>query len=319
MNVDLPSDLTPLLERWVGAGIISADQADRIRADVATMPSGGRPKGASLVAEAVGYLGGVIVLVGLGLVVGWFWNDLSTAARIGLAGGVAVAMLVAGAYVPGRLGPTGARLRAVLWAASSVALFSCLVVVGDDGLSWDEDRVLLLAAGGTAIVSAVLWRLHRRLPQHIVVLVSLTIAASAGTALVTEAYPWSGLAIWAVGTVWLGLSLADLLPRRAGTVLGAIGAVIGAVVVVGEGWGTALALVTVAALVLAAVALRDLALLGVGSVGTLIVLPIVVDRYFPGVLPAALSLVGVGLLLVVTAVFVSRRRRATPDAPAPGA
>jgi LPXTG-motif cell wall-anchored protein len=47
-------------------------------------------------------------------------------------------------------------------------------------------------------------------------------------------------------------------------------------------------------------------------VGTLIVLPIVVDRYFPGVLPAALSLVGVGLLLVVTAVFVARRRRRTP-------
>ncbi len=221
----------------------------------------------------------------------------------------AVLLVVAGALVSGPLGEAGGRLRAVLWAGSSLALFGCLALVGSDSLHWDGDRVLTVAATGTAVFSAVLWAVHRRLPQHIATLTSLLIAVAAGTTMLTEAYPWSGLAVWSVGIVWVALSWFDVFPRRSGMALGAISAIIGAVIVEGEEWGTALALATVAALVLAAVAKRDLVVLGVASVGTLIVLPMVVDRYFPGVLPAALSLVGVGLLLVVLAVFVARRRR----------
>jgi uncharacterized membrane protein len=304
------SDLAPLIDRWVGAGIISTDQAERIRADLASMPS--RPhetKGGSLVAEAMGYLGGVIVLVGLGLVVGWFWDDMSTLARIALTGGAAVLLLVAGALVSSGLGEAGGRLRAMLWFGSSGALFGCLAILGSESLHWDGDQVVTLAATGTTVVSAALWAVHRRLPQHIATLANLVTAVGAGTSLVTESYPWPGLAVWGVGVVWVGLSWFCVFPRRSGMALGAISAIIGALIVESEPWGTPLALTTVAALVLAAVAKRDLVVLGVASVGTLIVLPMAVDRYFPGVLPAALSLVGVGLVLVVLAVSVARRRR----------
>ncbi len=313
------SDLGPLVERWVAAGIINTDQAERIRADLATMPEPEReqaPRGGSLVAEAMGYLGGVIVLVGLGLVVGWFWDDMSTLARIGLSGGAAALLLVAGAMVSarmgeagGRLSEAGGRLRAVLWAGSSIALFGCLALTASESLHWEGDRVVTFAATATTVASALLWAVNRRMPQHIVVLTSLLVSVAAGTSLLTEAYPWAGLAVWAVGVVWVALSWFCVFPRRSGMALGAVSAIIGAVIVEGEQWGTALALVTVAALVLAAVAQRDLVVLGVASVGTLIVLPIAVDRFFPGVLPAALSLVGVGLSLVVLAVFVARRRR----------
>ena len=69
----------------------------------------------------------------------------------------------------------------------------------------------------------------------------------------------------------------------------------------------ALALATLAALVLLAVRSRDLPLLGIASLGTLLVLPQTMARYFPGALGPALALLGVGILLVVTAVLITRR------------
>jgi hypothetical protein len=104
-----------------------------------------------------------------------------------------------------------------------------------------------------------------------------------------------GAAVRAVGVAWA-------------LVLGAIAAIIGSVWIEGEGWGTWIALATVAGLVVYAVLARELVLLAVASLGTLVVLPELVVRYFPGVLSAALTLIVVGLLLVLTAVFTARRR-----------
>jgi len=72
-------DLSVAIEHWVADGIITAEQATRMRADLAeslTVPLGGLPAAvprtsrAALVTEALGYLGGVIILVAVGLVVG---------------------------------------------------------------------------------------------------------------------------------------------------------------------------------------------------------------------------------------------------------
>jgi hypothetical protein len=84
--------------------------------------------------------------------------------------------------------------------------------------------------------------------------------------------------------------------------------VVGAATVVNEGWGVVLALATVSALIGLALALRDLFLLGVGAIGTLIVLPPIMERYFPGALAPALVLMCLGALLVVAAVLMTRRR-----------
>jgi hypothetical protein len=125
---------------------------------------------------------------------------------------------------------------------------------------------------------------------------------------------WPNLAVWGFGVVWFLLSLPDVVPSRSGGVLGAITAAIGGLMMLGEqDWGPVFALGTVVALVAVAVLRRDLPVLGVGSVGTLIALPVAVAEYFPGMLPAALSLVAGGLALVATAVFTSRRRQ--PSSP----
>jgi hypothetical protein len=76
-------------------------------------------------------------------------------------------------------------------------------------------------------------------------------------------------------------------------------------------WGPLFALGTMIALIVIAVALRELAVLSVSSIGTLIALPPAVDQYLPGgVLSTALALVVAGLALVATGVYTARRRRA---------
>ena len=165
------ADVAEMLDRWVAADIITGEQAARIRADEPTQVEPARlPRTGSLVTEAMGYLGGVIVMVGLGLVVGLFWSDLSTVARVGLSAAVASALLIAGVVLTNRLGGAGGRLRSVLWAASSVAYFSSLALLAADRFGWYGDRLLVFAASGAGLVSAALWLAHRRLLQQAAVL-----------------------------------------------------------------------------------------------------------------------------------------------------
>jgi hypothetical protein len=154
----------------------------------------------------------------------------------------------------------------------------------------------------------------RHVLQHLVTLTALLVLAWNGTSLATDSDVWSGLAVWGVGVVWFVLALPGILPRRSGSVLGALGTTVGGWLLFDENWGLLLALGTAVALVAVAVLRRDLPVLGVGSVATLIALPFAVEEYVPGVLPAALSLVVGGLALVVIAILTARRRRDTPAA-----
>jgi hypothetical protein len=306
-------DLSTLVDRWVSTGIITTEQAERIRADLAssgydTAKPPARP--VSLVAEGLGYLGGVIVVVGLALVLGLSWDALSAVGKVAVAVTVLVALAVAGAFIPvERLGATGARLRGVLWTAAAIALAAALGLTADELLHWrDSDQIVLLATGGATIASAGAWLVSRHLLQHLSTITWLLITAWNGTLLATDSDLPANLAVWGIGVVWFVLGLLNILPRRSAAVAGSIGTMIGGLLLMGEDWGTLFALGTAVALVAIAVLRRELAVLGVGSVGTLIALPIAVDEYFPGVLPAALSLVAGGLALVAIAILTARRR-----------
>lgn len=272
----------------------------------ATMPSMSR---AALVTEALGYLGGVIIVVALGLVVGSLWDELSVGVRLTLVGVVTLLLLVAGALIPVRLGATGARLRSVLWLASSAALAGFLALGGSEWAGWANETQATFVALGTALYSAVLWWSHRHLLQHIAVFVSLLGGVGAGVSLLPDGGTLPGLAMWGIGAAWLALAWGGVIPgRQIGEILGAVAMVVAAATLVEEGWGVALALATVSALVGLALTLRDLFLLGVASIGTLMVLPPIMGRYFPGALAPALALLGLGVLLVVAAVLTTRRR-----------
>ena len=118
--VQIPHDLATRLQGWVGLGLITRAQADRIMAvERGEHPAPAR-RPASILAEALGYVGGVLILVATAVLVGRFWADLGVTGRLVVTFG-AVALLIGVGAVVATAGP-GGRLRAVLWLLAVVVL-----------------------------------------------------------------------------------------------------------------------------------------------------------------------------------------------------
>ncbi len=305
-------DLTRRLDRWVAQGLITEEQARRIREAESGAPAGAHPaRAASLVTEGLGYIGGVLILVAAATITGRYWSDLGEGARLAVAFGAAAALLAAGAALPKRLGAVTRRLRAVSWVLCVALVAAGLGLLGEDVLRAPDESVVLLAAAGAALLGALLWAWNRTVLQQAALLAALAVLAGAAAAHLphgdTEV---AGLAVWGVGVVWLLLGWGAVVAARAAAyVLGGATAVIATMLTVSTDWGSWLAIASAVALVAAGVVLRDLVLLGVGSVATLVTVPVVLSRWFPDTLTAPLALLAVGALLVVGALQTARRRR----------
>ncbi|MER6970898.1 DUF2157 domain-containing protein [Nocardioides sp. NPDC000445] len=318
-----------LVDHWVDEGLITAAQAHRMHVEVAayepaddatTAPDASRA--ASLLGQALGYLGGAIVLVGSVLIGSWYWDDLGTAPRLAVLIGAAGLLLSAGAIVPAPRGGAGEQLRSVLWLISTGAVAGALGVLATDVLETSEADTFLLVAGGTACYAAALWLVGHGVIQQIAMVVALALTAAAviNRADVAENLP--GLGVWIVGLIWAVLGWREIAhPGRAALVLGSMLALIGAMATAGADAGMVFALITILAIIVAAVLLRDLFLLAVGTVGALINTPAAMTRWFPDSVAGAFALVVVGVLLVATAVWVTRSghtRRVRSSGPSHG-
>ncbi len=302
-------DLDGRLQAWVARGLITREQAARIRAVEHGEPVEQPRRPASMVAEALGYVGGVLILVATGVLAGRFWVDLGVGGRLVATFAAFVVLVAVGGVVPAAQGTPGGRLRAVLWLLSVAVLGFGLGLLADDVWGFSSDDVLLLAACGSAVCAAVLWWRHRTVLQQAAVVAALVfLAAALAERLPREDEAVIGLAIWGVGVVWLLLGWGGVIGHRvAADVLGGAAVVLGTTLCVDRTWGSVLAIVTAVALVVAGVGLRDLVLLVVGSIALLVDVPVVTDRWFPNALAAPLALLVVGGLLVVGALVAARR------------
>lgn len=303
------------LDRWVGLGLISEEQA---RAILAAEPEAGppgepgrhaEPRAISPVAEGLGYVGGVLVVVAVITIAGRYWPAIGVTGRIAIALGAAALLLAIGAAVP-QVADAGRRLRAVSWTLSVVALGFGLGLLGSDGLGLRDEQASLLAAAGCAGYAAALWWRRPGVLLQAALLVALAVTAGSAAALLPagDSEAVVGMAIWGVGVVWLLLGWGAIVgPWHAVDVCGGIAAVVGAQLTIVTTWGWVPALGTVVGLVTAGVLLRDIALTAMGAVATLLIVPVVSERYFPGTLGAPVALLVAGTLLVAGALYVARR------------
>jgi hypothetical protein len=326
-------ELPELIDRWVADGVISPAQAARMRADAglteiapttatpvpatpahpAAVPpmavagaAGVAGERTSVVAEALAYLGGVIVLVATGLIGARYWDSLAQASQLGVVGGAAAILGLAGFAVPSARGGPGMRLRSVLWLLATAGAGGFFALFADRVLDLDGAAIGLVAGSGAAVLAALLWWRLPILPQQAMFFVATMVAASTAVAQLTDRPHLPGLAVWATGAVWFALGWRGTVkPRRPVLALAAVAALVGALMTLPVDAGIVLALGTLAAVVVVAVVVRDLLLLAVGAVGALNILPTVVNEWFPGELAAPLVLLGVGALLVATAVYVA--------------
>jgi uncharacterized membrane protein len=313
--------VSALVDEWVTEGIVSPEQANQIKTrcegvSLAAVPSAHHAQGAPLAIEALGYLGGIIVLVGTMSLVAQFWDEISTSARLVLVGAVSAGLVAGGFAVPRRLREVGARLRAVLWLAATAATFGFLALVGSELMDLAGQDLVLLASGGTALAAVVLWALGPTPIQQVAMMITLMLTAAAAIADFASADSLPGLGVWGVGAVWVALGWMKVLrPRRLALTAGAGAMVVGAMITSVEDAGTILALATTAAIIVCAVALRDLILLAVGAAAALLVLPAAVSKWFPDSLAAPLALLVVGTCLVCAALWTAHRRAETDHQP----
>lgn len=299
------------LRRWTELGLITDEQAVRIRAVEAGEPP---PEGGpSVVTEALGYVGGALVVVASLLLARQLWQDLSDSGRLIVVGLASVLLLGAGLAVPAVRGTAGSRLRAALWGLSTIAgtLFAGILVI--EVLDWQEERAAFAVLAATAAYGGALWARSGSPVQQVLVFAALCGAAASGTFLLVPSGPgWealSGLGVIAVGVIWLFLGLRGrLAPAVLAKVLGAGGVVMGAAVTQMAGWGRVVSLLALAGLVSLALRLDQLLLLAIATVGMLLVVPPVVSAWFPGAVAAPLVLLACGLVLVLLALRAVRSR-----------
>ncbi len=314
------SELPDQLDRWVARGLITSEQAQRIL-DEEQEAGGGRS--VPLVIEALGYVGGILVLVAAGTITGRYWSALGVSGRLSLACAAAAVLLIIGIGAAQRSGAAGLRLRSVCWLLSAATFAAALALLGGEVLELRGDSVVLLAAGVTAVYAGALWARTRGVLQQAALVAALAVAAAAASAHLPGDDAVSGLAVWGTGAVWLLLGWGGLVtPRTAAFVLGGAAAVVGPGLALEAGWGTGVAIGSAVVLLAAGMWLRDLVLLAAGSVATLWTVPVVLDRFFPGSLTAPLALLAAGVTLLVTALViapsVARSRPGTQRSPRSG-
>ncbi|MFM8857257.1 MAG: DUF2157 domain-containing protein, partial [Actinomycetota bacterium] len=115
---DIPGYVGALLQRWTTAGLLTADIADSVRAFERTSSSREVPRvekraNVHVIAEALGYLGGVLGLVGVVVLLAQFWNDFSDGVRLGVPLVSSVVVVVAGSFLPEWRSAEMMRLRAL--------------------------------------------------------------------------------------------------------------------------------------------------------------------------------------------------------------
>jgi uncharacterized membrane protein len=139
------------LDRSVAEGIITAEQAAQMGDGAGVrVELPGRSRRKSVVVEALGYLGGAIVVVSSLIIGARYWGEVGTGSRLTVLGCAALGLLVAGAGVPARMAAMGDRLRSVLWLASTVAFACFLTVLAVDAFGLSAPDVTLLVAAGPA-------------------------------------------------------------------------------------------------------------------------------------------------------------------------
>jgi hypothetical protein len=307
--------VTEHLDQWVREGFLSGDQATAIR-EYEDPPSHSRP---TAVLEVLGYVGAVFVLVAGLLLVVELWTDMSRAVQAALAGSAAAVLTASGVVIAHTEDP---RIRRVGASLLLLALVPMGVAVGLIADMWfDEEAAALSGFLAAAVLGLLLYvRDRQSVAQH-----AGLFAASMGTVLfavviIDDAADWvPGLALFLAGIVWIMLaSFEILMPRSLGEVLGAGAALFGSITMVGslnfEESGAA-TLVMVLAIVASLVAVgfgvaKDRILVVVaGMLGLVIYLPWLINETLGENVGAPIALLVAGILLIASAVYLTRRRR----------
>ena len=285
-RTEMPMRAEKYIDRWLKAGLITEPQATSIRAfeeaseKLEVKPSLVAPspeRRISVIAEALGYVGGMLGIIGLVLLISRYWEDMANGGRLALSGGGVVAFVVAGALVREESDPAFARLRWFLWLLATAAVGVSSSVLDDFLFDTEHDqRTVLMVAVAIMVLSAVLWAWRERPIQQATFLGSFSVVAGVGVAQLGGSLAVSGVAVWCVGAAFVASGVGKVTPNAAlSALVGSVSVIVGAALTIddwqGAGW---IALLLTAMALVAAVLIDELVedrltAVAMGLVGTL--------------------------------------------------
>jgi hypothetical protein len=314
------SSLAADLSRWVAAGLMSAEQAEAIsgfeRASTAWRGPAAKQRRVSLLAEALGYMGVVLVLAAAGLLLGQRWDGLAAWAHLAIAAGAAVLAMLGGALLYRQEEPAFRRLMSVLWVLSIAGTAWALAILGTEVFEIRDEYTAVMAAGGCTLVAALLYLARRHGLQQAALLASIHALVVSGLLCLpyddpatywNDASPtwWFAVVVWGLGVAWAALGWRDVIrPGWLAIGLGCLGAVIGPSIGLGEyEWLLAPGLLTAAALMAVSVPTRQTPLLALGTLSAFGYITYAVVHYFKDSLGVPVALVIVGAVFLALAVL----------------
>lgn len=302
------------VDRWVGEGVITPEQAEAVLRLEAATPAAPRP-GLPLAAEVTAYLGSLLAVVGGMFVVGRAWRDVATPLRLAVGLAVLAAGFVAGRVVR-RIGGEGAeRLGGFLWLVGAGGAALATGVLADAAGTDDAALFALYIGAVTAALGAALWRNLERPFQFLTTVVGLT-AAGSGLAAVLDAPDWTvAVVVWPFGIAVLAAALLDgLHPSPLVAMAGGIASMASVIslVEIAEEPAFLFGLATAALVTVAGLATHTVPVVAAGVVGFLQFLQATLATMFSGPLASVLVLL-LGLALVVSVIV--RVMRSTRSAP----
>lgn len=252
------------LDRWLAAGLLDPAQADAIRAFEAaaaapTAAPPAAPRRVPPIAEALGYLGGLLGIIGLTVFVAGFWRDMEGATRLAVSAGVTLALVLVGVAVKAGDDVSLQRLRGFVWLVASAAAGVLGGVVANDIVDATNERSIAIGASlGVLAVGTALWAWRDRPAQALSSLGGMVVAAATITWELSNGIG-AGFVVMALSAALLLVGARRLVPTAwVATIVGGLGLLSGSVMPTSE-WderGTVLGVAAVIALIALAEAPR---------------------------------------------------------------
>lgn len=307
----------------VVAGFVAWTRQNRPEPAPAAGAEQAPPRRISLLMEAFGYIGTILVLAGAFAYAQQHWKDVSEAGRFAILLVGTGIFLGIGAIVPTSAEPALRRLAAVTWAVS-VAAFAGSVGMLNVLLDTSGKTVFLTIATSTAVYAIVLWLLHRHGVQQAVAFGALCVGvASVVNFVVTDASAWMiAVPLWALGLAWAAAGWRRRVsPWFVAFPLGLLVALLApSAIEHPSGLRFGLGIATATTVMVIAVIAKLTPALVMGSVAQLGYAIGAVTYYFGDTLGVPASLAIAGLLILLMAVAAARwhwfGRRPPPAPPA---
>ena len=268
-----------------------------------------QPRRISLLFEAIGYIGTILVLAGGFAFAQQHWTDITEAGRLAILAVATGVFLGIGAFVLSSTEPAMQRLAAVTWAVS-VAAFAGSAGMVNLLLDTSGKTPFLTIATSTAAYAVVLWVLHQDGVQQAVAFGTACVGvASIVNYVITDAHGWMiAVPLWAMGVAWAAAGWWHRVkPWFVAIPLGLLVALVApATIDSPSGLRFGLGIATATTVMTLAVLAKFTPALTMGSVAELGYVIGAVTYYFGDTLGVPASLAIAGLLILLMAAAAAR-------------